>query len=166
MILSGGGQNLSITGKNLKVSVSAEFQRKDISGQTSSSSFATAGNKKTVSVSLQIPTDAAGELSKLFKLAEAIDAKGDPIIYSIVDDQCDVAGIRQVIFAGSLRSQENDSLRCYDVSFELMEQKPAAAKKEERAQAKAAAAAPAAKDGEVKVGSADPDKVAEAAKLK
>jgi len=165
MILSGNGYELSITGKNLTVAVTAEFERKDLSGQTSSASFAVDSTKKSVSVSLQIPFDEKELLEQIHVLAAALDEKGDPIIFSIVDDQCALAKIRQVIFAGSLRSQKAPGLLCWDVSFDLKEQNPALAKREERIQEKAAAAASTTTDGAQAVGSVDHAKVVEAAKL-
>lgn len=164
MILSGGGITLTITGKNLKTSVSAEFDRKDLSGQTSSASFSSGGNKaKKINVSLLIEKENGADLTRLDQAAAALDDKLDPVVYTISDDQCEVRNIRQVFFVGSLTSKESDGLQCYDVSFELQEYKSPASKKEERAQAKAVPETKPA-DGEVKVGSVDHAKVIEAAK--
>ena len=165
MILSGGDKTLTITGKNLQSNVSAEFERKDMSGQTSSSSFSSGGNKpKKVNVSLQIAKDNAEELTRLDEAAAALDDKNDPVIYTISDDQCEARKIRQVIFIGSLTSKDNESLQCYDVSFELQEYKSPSERKEERALAKAVPE-PKPADGEIKVGSVDHTKIIEAAAL-
>lgn len=165
MILSGGGKTLTITGKNLQTNISAEFERKDMSGQTSSSSFSSGGNKpKKISASLQIPKDNSEELTRLDEAAAALDDKNDPVIYTISDDQCEARKIRQVIFIGSLTSKENENLQCYDVSFELQEYKSPSERKEERALAKAVPETKPA-DGEVQIGSVDHAKIIEAATL-
>ena len=66
--------------------------------------------------------------------------------------------IRKVIFSGEFRASESDALRVYEVAFELQEYRSVAQRREERANANAAAAAPAV-DGEKQVGSTNPAKI-------
>ena len=159
MRLSGGGRELEVPGKNVRVSASIQFERKDLSGGSSDSSFANEGAKpQKLSVSCQIPTDEAAELAALLEVARACDANDNPIVYTISDDLSAALGSRQVIFAGQFSASESDSLRVYDVSFELQEYQTVAQKREERANENAASVAPA-QDGVVQVGSVNPEKV-------
>lgn len=167
MILSANGIEVKIEtlGKNINISASAEFDRKSLSGQTSSSAVAAKGNKpKKVSVSMVIDTRKAENLTKLLEMAEALDEKNNPIIYTVADPQCQAMNIRQVIFNSGVNSKKDGTLEVYNVNFSLLESNSVAEKKEEREKAKAVPATPAA-DGEVTVGSVDHKKIVEAAKL-
>lgn len=159
MLLSGGGRELKVPGKNVKVNVSLTLERKDLSGQSSDSSFANAGAKaQKVNVSCQIPVAENRDLSRLLEIARACDSRDEPIVYTISDDLCAAMNIRQVIFCGEVRATESESLRVYDVSFELQEYRSIPQKREERATANAAVAEPA-EDGVVQVGTVNPEKV-------
>ncbi len=166
MILSANGSETKIEslGKNVNISASAEFDRKDLSGQTSSSAVSSAGNKpKKVSVSLQIDINKDNNLTKLMDMAEALDEKSNPIVYTVVDRQCQAMRMRQVIFAGSIQSKKDDTLQVYNVNFSLQESNTVAEKREEREKAKAVPVVPV-NDGEISVGSVDHAKIVEAAK--
>lgn len=164
MILSGGGRTLKIPGKNVQVNVSISLARKDLSGQSSASSFANTGAKaQKVNVTCQIPITEADSLASLAEVARACDSKDEPIVYAVSDALCDRMSIRNVIFAGELRAAEADGMRVYDVSFELQEFRSVSERREERANENAAAAAPAV-DGEVQVGSTDAAKINKVAK--
>lgn len=159
MLLSKGNREIKVPGKNVRVNVSLSLERKDLSGQTSDSSFVNAGAKaQKISVSCQIPVSDSRELSRLMEIARACDTDNEPIVYTVTDDLCRAMSIRQVIFCGEVRATESDSLRVYDVSFELQEYLTVSQKREERANANAAAAAPV-QDGVVQVGSTNPKKV-------
>lgn len=159
MILSGGGRTLTVPGKNVKVNASISLARKDLSGQSSDSSFANAGAKpQKINVSCQIPVSEKQKLSELLEIARACDSKDEPIVYAVSDALCDVMSVRNVIFSGELRASESDTLRVYEVAFELQEWRTVAERREERANANAAEAAPAV-DGEVQVGSTDAAKI-------
>lgn len=159
MILSGGGREFTIPGKNVKVNASFSIERKDLSGQASNTSFANAGAKpQKVNVSTQIPIAQTKNLTELLEIARACDAKDDPIVYDVSDALCDAMSIRRVIFSGDLSVSESDSLRVYDVSFQLVEYRSVAERREERANENAAEAAPQ-NDGEIQVGTTDPAKI-------
>ncbi|MDD5697660.1 MAG: hypothetical protein PHH77_03500 [Victivallaceae bacterium] len=166
MIISGNGSEITLesVGKNIKVRGTADFDRKDLSGQSSSTAFAAAGNKpKKVSVSLLIPMDKPEGLTTLLEMAEATDDKLMPAVYTIVDRLCAAAKIRQVVFANSVQFNESDSLRAFEVSFTLQEYKSVPEKKEDREKAKAAKET-SQTDGEEKIASTDPGKINEAVK--
>lgn len=152
MILSADGKDLTVPGKNLKVSVSLQLVRKDLSGMTSGTATVTGGNKpQVVSVSTTIPTSGKTDLYNLKTAAEALDKAGDPVTYTIVDATSEAMGIRQVKFCDTMSVKENDGLRAWDVSFTLQEVRSAAEKKEERS-----------KDKEVKATKASGEEVAPA----
>lgn len=159
MILSGGGRAITVPGKNVKVSASISLERKDLSGQSSDSSFANAGAKpQKVNVSCQIPITQKKELSELLEVARACDANDEPIVYAVSDALCDAMSIRNVIFSGDLSAAESDSMRVYEVSFQLQEFRTVAERREERANENAAQTAPQI-DGEIQVGSTDAAKI-------
>ncbi len=167
MILSANGSEVKIEtlGKNVNISMSAEFDRKSLSGQTSSSAVAPEGNKpKKVSVAMVIDVGKEKNITKLLEMAEALDAKSNPIIYTIADPQCQAANIRQVIFNGSIQSKKDGSLEVYNVSFSLQESNSVAEKREEREKEKAVPVIPPV-DGEITVGSVDHAKIVQASKL-
>ncbi len=164
MILSGSGTELTLEsiGKNVKISITASFERKDLSGQSSSSAFSSAGNKpKKVSVALQIPMDKSDGLTKLLDMAGADDSNGSPQVYAVSDPLCSAAKIRQVIFVDDIQARESEGLRCYDVSLTLQEHQSVAEKREERDNEKTEVQAANA-DGTEKVTSSDPEKINQA----
>ncbi len=159
MRLVGGGRDITIPGANQKVEVILSLERKDLSGQSSDSSFANSGAKPhKVQVSTQIAMEDKNDLRRLAEVARACDAHDEPIIYEVDDDLCDAHKIRQVIFCGQLKSTEADGVRAWAVTFELQEFQSVAERREERAVGNAAEIAPAA-DGEVAIGTVDPAKV-------
>ncbi|MCK4982796.1 MAG: hypothetical protein KAS17_07715 [Victivallaceae bacterium] len=167
MILSANGIEVKIEtlGKNINISASAEFDRKSLSGQTSSSAVSAKGNKpKKVSVSMVIDTRKAENLTKLMEIAEALDEKNNPIIYTVADPLCQAMNIRQVIFNNSVNSKKDGTLEVYNVNFSLQESNSVAEKKEEREKEKAVLEIPQI-DGEVRVGSVDHAKIVKAAEL-
>lgn len=162
--LAGGGRTLTVPGKNVKVDVALSLARKDLSGQSSDSSFANAGAKpQTVNVSCQIPIANRSQLTDLAEVARACDAKDEPIVYSVSNALCDAMNLRMVVFSGEFRVQESDDLRVFDVSFQLQEFKSVSEKREERANGNAAQTAPV-QDGEVQVGSTNAAKITEIVK--
>ena len=125
--------NYTVPGKNIKVAVSKNFDRKELSAQSSSTSTASSGDKPAkVKVSLQIPLTERKKYRQLVEIAQAKNSKGDPIIYEIVDNICFDHNILQVIFVGKLSCKEDNSLRCYNVSFCLQEFNSVAEKREQR----------------------------------
>ena len=131
--------NLNNNFKNIKVSVSAAFDRKSMGGQDSKTDVTDKGSKpKQISVSAQIPMDNCGDLKVLLLMAEELDAKDNPIIYDIVDEISYAMSIKKVIFVGSFKCQKNSSLQCFDVSFSLQEKQSIAERRELRKAVKTA----------------------------
>lgn len=162
MLLSGNGQKLTVPGKNIKIVLTQEFDRKELSGDGSGSDFATGGNKpKTISVSLILPDDKEPELRNLFAFAEALNKDGDPVEYTVADRLCQALNIRKVIFVDSIKVEDSDSLRAWNVSFMLRDSANTAALREERAEEKLHESEAAA-DGETKLSTANPGKITEA----
>jgi len=156
MRLSGGGRAIDVPGGNQKVEVTLPLDRKDLSGQSSASSFANAGAKaQKVSVSTLIAMENADDLTQLAEIARACDAKDEPIVYEIDDSLSNALKIRQVIFCGEFKSSEADGVRAWQVSFQLQEYLSVAEKREQRAMEKAPKEEPA-QDGETVIGSTDP----------
>ncbi len=159
MILSGGNQDLTIPGKNVKIEVSLSLERKDLSGQSSDSSFVNAGEKaQKIKVSTQIPLTEKEKLTQLAMLARACDTNNEPVVYAMSNPLCLAMGIRQVIFSGQFSVVESSTLRVFDVSFELQEYMTISEKREERANENAARIEPI-KDGQVNVGTINPAKI-------
>lgn len=107
--------------KNLRISVRQQLAGKDMSGQTSATDQAETGSKgKTLAVSGVVPFGSAGLLSRIFTLAEQQD-NGARHVYRISNRTAETLKIRQVKFQGAIRADEQDSLRQWSVSFELVE---------------------------------------------
>lgn len=135
MILSANGKEIEIRGKNIKVSVKLTFEREDLSGGGSSSDVAPSGIKpKTVSVGLVIPKEKPEWLQTILKVSTAIDKELSPLVYTVADEMCEIAGIREVIFVGDVSFEEADNLRAWSVSFALREKTTPAEAEEERTQ--------------------------------
>ena len=133
MMLSSKSREYTVLGKNLKTSITVPLEREDTSGQTSSTSFVSTGNKaKTISCSLVIEYDKAGDLTELTAMAEAVEKTGDPTIYIISDVLANAMNIKQVYFDQSLTANEGSSIKAWDIKFTLREYKSTAEKKEER----------------------------------
>jgi hypothetical protein len=157
MLLSSVGGELTVPGKNIKVSSSLSLERKDLSGQGSGSSFAAAGDKpQELSVSLVLPFEDKDKLTSLVDAALARDDAGEPLVYDIVDNLAGALRIRQVIFSGTLETAEHDTLQAFSVSFKLQEVKSVAEKLEKNADPKLA---DANVNGEAVVPGTDPASV-------
>lgn len=157
MLLSAEGRELIVPGKNLAVSSTQTLERKDLSGSSGNSSFASGGNKpQSLSVSTQVPTADKAQLSILHEYAIALHPTGDPVVYDIVDDVAEVLKIRKVIFCGDMTIAKNDSLQCFDVSFELQEVFSVAEQIEANAAPKIEASE---SDGETVVATTDPEAI-------
>lgn len=137
MILSGNGQKITVPGKNLKVTLTQEFDRKELDGDGSGSDFSSGGNKpKKIAVSLVLQDDQDADLRNLFAFAEALGDTGDPVEYTVGDRLCQALNIRKVIFVDSIVVTDSDSLRAWNVSFSLRNAANTAALREERAEEK------------------------------
>lgn len=107
--------------KNLRLSVRQQLAGQDMSGQTSATDQAETGSKgKILTVRGVIPFTKSPLLTNLFSMAEAQE-EGARLIYRISNQTAEALKIRQVKFQGAVRADEQDSLRQWSVSFELIE---------------------------------------------
>ncbi|QXO19202.1 baseplate complex protein [Vibrio ostreae] len=107
--------------KNLRLSVRQQLAGQDMSGQTSATDQAETGSKgKILTVRGVVPFTKSQLLTNLFSMAEAQE-EGARLIYRISNQTAAALKIRQVKFQGAVRADEQDSLRQWSVSFELIE---------------------------------------------
>ena len=107
--------------KNLRISVRQQLAGQDMSGQTSATDQAETGSKgKILTVKGVIPFNKKKLLTNLFSMAEALE-DGARQIYRISNQTAEALKIRQVKFQGAIRADEQDTLRQWSVSFELIE---------------------------------------------
>ena len=111
----------TVPGYGLNVGISAPLKDEDASGETSSTARAKKGNKgKKLEVRLSIRFTDADDLRELMRVAEATNG-GDGKVYTVTNDTANTAGMRQARFTGSIRADESENLRKWDVSFTLIE---------------------------------------------
>jgi len=119
--------------KNLRVTLGMQYQDKDQSGQTSSTTKAEQGIKaKELQVSGVIPFTDAPTLKRLFAKASATTAGGALAVYRVANLTANTVGIRQVTFAGKLDVQEQDGKMAWGVQFTLREKHSVPEKRQAR----------------------------------
>ncbi|MFT7680619.1 MAG: hypothetical protein ACI935_000050 [Moritella dasanensis] len=125
--------------KNLRISVRQQLAGQDMSGQTSATDQAETGSKgKIMNVKGVIPFNNKQLLTNLFRMAEALE-DGARQIYRISNQTAEALKIRQIKFQGAIRADEQDTLRQWSVSFELIEHLSVPERVEQRQPDKAAA---------------------------
>lgn len=119
--------------QSLRITASMQFQDKDQSGQTSSTSSAEQGAKaKELDVMGLIPFKDERHLARLFELA---DAKGDGDkrhVYRVGSLLAKTIKVRQAKFAGRITASEQEGLLAWQVQFTLREHNSVPEKKEQR----------------------------------
>lgn len=119
--------------KNLRVTLGMQYQDKDQSGQTSSTTKAEQGIKaKELQISGVIPFTEAPMLKRLFAMASATTAGGALALYRVANLTANTVGIRQVNFAGKLDVQEQDGKMAWGVQFTLREKHSVPEKRQAR----------------------------------
>ncbi|MBD8515160.1 adenine glycosylase [Photobacterium sp. CAU 1568] len=135
-MLTLSGTQLSL--KSLRVSVRQQLAGQDMSGQTAATDQAETGDKaKVLSVSGTIPFERQPDLSKLFELA-GVKENDARQVYRISNRTAQALKIREVKFQGNIRGDEQESLRQWAVSFELVEHRSVPERVESREADKAA----------------------------
>ncbi len=125
--------------KNLRISVRQQLAGQDMSGQTSATDQAETGNKgKILTVKGVIQFTKKQLLTNLFSMAEAQE-DGARQIYRISNQTAEALKIRQVKFQGAIRADEQDTIRQWRVSFELIEHLSVSERDEQRQSEKPAA---------------------------
>ncbi|OCA61360.1 hypothetical protein A9R10_16365 [Aeromonas piscicola] len=124
--------------KSMRVSASMQFQDKDQSGQTSSTSSAEQGAKgKELDVSGLIPFKDERMLSRLFELADAKGTGGKRHVYRVGSLLAKSVKVRQAKFAGRITASEQEGLLAWQVQFTLKEFNSVPEKREQRLPKKA-----------------------------
>ncbi|MCG7585448.1 adenine glycosylase [Photobacterium sp. OFAV2-7] len=107
--------------KNQRISVRQQLAGKDMSGQTSATDLAETGSKgKILTVSGVVQYKNKSLLTRLFTMAEKLD-DGARHIYRISNRTAETLKIRQVKFQGQIKADEQEGLKQWSVSFELIE---------------------------------------------
>lgn len=119
--------------KSMRVSASMQFQDKDQSGQTSSTSSAEQGAKaKELDISGLIPFKDEQMLSRLFELADAKGNGGKRHVYRVGSLLAKSVKVRQAKFAGRITASEQEGLLAWQVQFTLKEFNSVPEKREQR----------------------------------
>lgn len=119
--------------KSMRISASMQFQDKDQSGQTSSTSSAEQGEKaKEIDVSGLVPFKDENTLSRLFELADAKGDGGKRHIYRVGSLLAKSVKVRQAKFAGRITASEQEGLLAWQVQFTLREHNSVPEKREQR----------------------------------
>jgi len=122
----------NVPGYDLKVNSNMEIKTDDLSGETSSTDKVSKGIKgKRLTVSLKIKYEDAQDLSRLRTVAEAIGDNEELKVYTIANATASAMGVRQVQFS-DFRANEAETLKIWNVSFQLTERDSVAEKVEQR----------------------------------
>lgn len=125
--------NYKVPDKELRVSISMQFDSEKLGAQTSGTDSAHKGIKpKTIYVSLLIPFVDSKQLTELTAIAEAVTDNGNLRIYDIVEPAANAMKIRKVRFCDSFSLREDYSLKAWQVNFSLEEYNSVAEKTEQR----------------------------------
>jgi hypothetical protein len=126
--------------KNMRVTITQQFQDKDQSGQTSSTAKSEQGMKgKELRVSGEVPFRNKEILRRIFELASATDASGQRQKYRVAHEQARVVNFREAIFTGTLDAPQQDGKMSWLVTFTLTEHISIQEKREARATGKTTA---------------------------
>lgn len=126
--------------KNMRVTITQQFQDKDQSGQTSSTTKSEQGMKgKELRVSGEVPFKNKEILRRIFELASATDAGGKRQKYRVAHEQARAVNFREATFTGTLDAPQQDGKMSWLVTFTLTEHISVQEKKEARASSKTTA---------------------------
>ncbi|WP_421203179.1 hypothetical protein [Aeromonas enteropelogenes] len=119
--------------KSMRITASMQFQDKDSSGQTSSTSSSEQGAKaKELDISGLVPFKDEQTLSRLFELADAKGDGGKRHIYRVGSLLAKSVKVRQAKFAGRITASEQEGLLAWQVQFTLREYNSVPEKREQR----------------------------------
>lgn len=108
--------------KNMRVTVSQQFQDKDQSGQTSATTKSEQGAKgKELRISGEIPFKNPEILKRIFELASATDADGKRMKYRVAHEVARAVNFREATFSGMLDAPQQDGKMAWLVTFTLAE---------------------------------------------
>ncbi|WP_429134279.1 hypothetical protein [Aeromonas hydrophila] len=119
--------------RSMRINLSMQFQDKDQSGQTSSTSSAEQGAKaKELDVSGLVPFKDEKALSRLFELADAKQDGGQRAVYRVGSLLAKSVKVRQAKFAGRITASEQEGALAWQVAFTLREHNSVPEKREQR----------------------------------
>ena len=119
--------------KNMRVTVSQQFQDKDQSGQTSATSKSEQGAKgKELRISGEIPFKNPEILKRIFELASATDSSGKRQTYRVAHEVARAVNFREATFSGMLDAPQQDGKMSWMVTFTLAEHISVQEKREAR----------------------------------
>ncbi|NCH87040.1 hypothetical protein EHJ13_06200 [Cronobacter dublinensis] len=125
--------------KNMRVTVSQQFQDKDQSGQTSATTKAEQGAKgKELRVVGEVPFKQISTLSRIFALANATDAGGKRQVYRVANEVARAVNLREATFTGTVDAPPQDGRMSWLVTFTLTEHLSVQEKREARAASRTA----------------------------
>lgn len=147
--------------KNMRVTLSQQFQDKDQSGQTSATSKSEQGAKgKELRVNGEIPYKDVKTLARIFALANATDATGKRQVYRVANTMARAVNLREATFSGTLDAPPQDGRMSWAVTFTLTEHLSVQEKKEARVAGKTASKAQTAGGAGAQADAAeDPEKL-------
>lgn len=112
----------NMPGFNGRVSATVESPTEDLSGNTHSTDRADKGVKpKKLNVSFSLRFTEQEYLTALVELQEARDNKDEAIKYNVISPLSTALRIRQVQFSGTANIDPDETLRCWHISFSLVE---------------------------------------------
>ena len=125
--------------KVLRVGVRQQLAGSDMSGQSSATDQAEMGDKgKVLVINGVIPFDQGELLNTIFNMANT-KVEGARHVWRISNKTAAALKVRQVKFQGTIRADEQVTLRQWNVQFELVEQLSVAERQEQREPEKKAA---------------------------
>ncbi|MEZ6877623.1 hypothetical protein [Enterobacter sp. KBR-315C3_2022] len=126
--------------KNMRVTVTQQFQDKDQSGQTSATTKSEQGAKgKELRITGEVPFKNKAVLRRIFELASATDACGKRQKYRVAHDVARSVNFREATFTGTLDAPQQDGKMSWLVTFTLAEHISVQEKREARATGKTTA---------------------------
>ncbi|ECI4647632.1 DNA-binding protein [Salmonella enterica subsp. enterica serovar Ball] len=126
-LLALNGQAIPL--KRLSVSLKLNIRDKDASGQSSSTATSEQGIKaKELQVSGLIPFDTPGDLTLIFRLAEAKGQDGAQLVYRINNRDARAVNMQQGIFSGAVGAVPEMGLMAWKIDFTLKEKLSSAEK--------------------------------------
>ncbi|HEY3984729.1 hypothetical protein [Cedecea sp.] len=126
--------------KNMRVTVSMQFQDKDQSGQTSATSKSEQGIKgKELRVVGEVPFRKKEILARIFELASTRDGAGKLQTYRVAHDVARAVNFREATFSGTIDAPQQDGKMSWLVTFTLTEHLSVQEKREARASGKVTA---------------------------
>lgn len=126
--------------KNMRVTVSMQFQDKDQSGQTSSTAKSEQGIKgKELRISGEIGFSEITLLKRIFDLATATDASGARQKYRVAHEVARAVSFREATFTGNVDAPQQEGKMAWLVTFTLTEHVSVQEKREARASSKTTA---------------------------